>query len=130
LVDQKDAVVEMDRGLMVQLFLNLFLNAAEAMPQGGRLHVNFQINRKGQAEVIVTDTGPGVELRNMKKIFNPFFTTKNQPLGLGLPVSLRIIESHQGSLVVGTNGGYGARAAVIMPCIPEPAGRAGEHTLN
>jgi signal transduction histidine kinase len=130
LVDQKDVTVEMDRGLMVQLFLNLFLNAAEAMGQGGRLHVNFQVNRQGQAEVIVTDTGPGVSLRDMKKIFNPFFTTKNQPLGLGLPVSQRIIESHQGSLIVGTNGEYGARAVVVMPCIPDPENTGLDHTLN
>ncbi|MDR1085465.1 MAG: hypothetical protein LBP22_11595 [Deltaproteobacteria bacterium] len=130
LVDQKDAVVEMDRALMVQMFLNLFLNAAEAMDRGGRLEINFQVNRQGQVEVIVTDSGPGVSLGNMKKIFNPFFTTKNQPLGLGLPVSLRIAEAHQGSLIVGTNGDYGARAVVVMPSIPDPKPVFGEHTLN
>jgi signal transduction histidine kinase len=130
LVDQKDAVVEADRGLMVQLFLNLFLNAAEAMSRGGRLHVEFRQNRKGQVEVIVTDTGPGIALRDMKKIFNPFFTTKNQPLGLGLPVCLRIAEAHQGQLVVGTNGDFGGRAVVVIPSIPSPSGFKNRSSLN
>ncbi|MDR0548108.1 MAG: PAS domain-containing sensor histidine kinase [Deltaproteobacteria bacterium] len=130
LVDQKDVVVEADRGLLVQLFLNLFLNAAEAMTRGGRIHVEFRLNRKGQAEVIVTDTGPGIALRDMKKIFNPFFTTKNQPLGLGLPVCLRIVEAHQGSLVVGTNGDYGGRALVALPCIPAQASFGPPRSLN
>jgi signal transduction histidine kinase len=130
LVDQKDVVVEADRGLMVQLFLNLFLNAAEAMPKGGRLHVDFNRNRKGEIEVIVTDTGPGVSLRDMKRVFNPFFTTKNQPLGLGLPVSLRIIQAHQGQLVLGSNGDYGGRAMVVMPFIPDPTSDRGERVIN
>ncbi|MDR1607730.1 MAG: HAMP domain-containing histidine kinase [Deltaproteobacteria bacterium] len=130
LVDQKDALVEADRGLMVQLFLNLFLNAAEAMGQGGRLHVEFRHNRNEQIEVIVTDTGPGVALRDMKRVFNPFYTTKKQPLGLGLPVSLRIIEAHQGQLILGSNGTFGGRAVVVMPFIPEPASNRGERSLN
>jgi signal transduction histidine kinase len=130
LVDQKDVVVEADRGLMVQVFLNLFLNAAEAMPRGGRLHVDFRLNRKGQVEVVVIDTGPGIALKDMKRIFNPFFTTKNQPLGLGLPVSLRIMEAHQGQLLLGTNGDFGGRAVVVMPSIPDPSLGRSERTIN
>jgi signal transduction histidine kinase len=130
LVDQKDAVVEADRALLVQLFLNVFLNAAEAMRRGGRLRVEFSLNRKGQAEVVVTDTGPGVALNDMKKVFNPFYTTKNQPLGLGLPVSLRIAEAHQGQLIVGTDGERGGRVAVIIPFIPTPAGAMDGRALN
>jgi signal transduction histidine kinase len=130
LVDQQDALVEADRGLLVQLFLNLFLNAAEAMGRGGRLHVEFRQNRKGQIEVVITDTGPGIALKDMKRIFNPFFTTKNQPLGLGLPVSLRIAEAHQGHLTVGTNGDFGGRAVVVIPSIPTPSAGFSSRSLN
>jgi signal transduction histidine kinase len=130
LVDQKDALIEADRGLMVQLFLNLFLNASEAMAHGGRLHIEFRLNGKGQIEVIITDTGPGIAMKDMKRIFNPFFTTKNQPLGLGLPVSLRIAEAHQGQLIVGTNGDFGGRAVVVIPCIPTPSSGFNSRALN
>ncbi len=119
LVTQKDIVVEADRGLMVQLLLNLLLNAVEAMPQGGRLFVEFETEKPGLVEIIITDTGPGVPLNMMKRIFSPFYTSKDQPLGLGLPVSLRIAEAHQGSLVVGSDLNMGARAVLSLPYLPD-----------
>ena len=119
LVTQKDLTVEVDRGLMVQVLLNLLLNAVEAMPAGGRLFVEFEVDKTGQVDIIVTDTGPGVPLDMMKRIFSPFHTTKNQPLGLGLPVSLRIAEAHQGRLIVGSDLNMGARAVLSLPYMPE-----------
>jgi signal transduction histidine kinase len=116
---------------MVQLFLNIFLNAAEAMPQGGRIHAVIQQNAKREAEIIITDTGPGISVHDMKKIYNPFFTTKNQPLGLGLPVSRRIVEAHQGRLLVGSRLKNGARVVVTLPYIPECSNIFKEHrSLN
>lgn len=118
LVTQKDLTLEVDQGLMVQLLLNLLLNAVEAMPGGGRIFVEFT-EKTGQVEIIITDTGPGVPLNMMKRIFSPFHTTKDQPLGLGLPVSLRIAQAHQGSLIVGSDLNMGARAVVSLPYLPE-----------
>jgi nitrogen-specific signal transduction histidine kinase len=125
LVEQKDIVVEVDKTLMVQTFLNILLNAAEAMPNGGRLIVRQEINRRGEAEVIFTDSGPGVPLMDTKKIFNPFFTTKKQPLGLGLPVSQRIVDAHQGQIVFGLDEIMGARVKVVLPYIPGDSGATG-----
>ena len=119
LVTQKDLTVEVDRGLMVQVLLNLLLNAVEAMPGGGRLFVEFDTDKTGQVEIIITDTGPGVPLDMMKRIFSPFHTTKDQPLGLGLPVSLRIAEAHQGGLLVGSDLNMGARAVLTIPYLPD-----------
>lgn len=119
LVTQKDLTMEMDRGLMVQLMLNLLLNAVEAMPGGGRIFIEFGLDKPGLAEVIITDTGPGVPLDQMKSIFSPFHTSKDQPLGLGLPVSLRIAEAHQGSLLVGSDLNMGARAVLSLPYLPD-----------
>jgi signal transduction histidine kinase len=118
LVEQKDLVMEMDRSLVTQMFLNILINAAEAMPGGGRLTVRQEVNRAGEAEVIFTDTGPGVSVMDAKKLFNPFYTTKNQPLGLGLPVSQRIAEAHQGRLAIGMDDPLGARVKVVLPYIP------------
>ncbi|MDR1166465.1 MAG: hypothetical protein LBO66_11490 [Deltaproteobacteria bacterium] len=122
LVEQKDLVIEMDRGLMGQLFINVLLNAAEAMPGGGRLIVRVEINRRGEAEIIFTDSGPGVNFQDSRKVFNPFYTTKKQTLGLGLPVSQRIAEAHQGSVAVGQDETMGARVKVTLPYIPGEIG--------
>lgn len=119
LVTQKDLEVTADRGLMVQALLNLLLNAVEAMPSGGRIFVEFATEKPGLVEIVVTDTGPGVTLDMMKKIFSPFYTTKDQPLGLGLPVSLRIAEAHQGSLMVGSDLNMGARAVLSLPFLAD-----------
>lgn len=125
LVEQKDIIVEIDKSLMVQTFLNILINAAEAMPHGGRLIVRQEINRKGEAEIIFTDSGPGVPMADVKKIFNPFFTSKKQNLGLGLPVSRRIIEAHQGKLIFGQDELMGARVKVVLPYIPGDSGGTG-----
>jgi signal transduction histidine kinase len=127
LVEQLDMRVECDRALMVQTFLNLLLNSAEAMPRGGRLVVREEMNRSGECEVIMTDSGPGVDIRDTVRIFNPFYTTKPQSLGLGLPVSRRIVEAHQGRLVFGNDDVLGARVKVVLPCFP---GDAGSGNLN
>lgn len=119
LVTQKDLTIEVDRGLMVQMLLNLLFNAVEAMPEGGRIFVEFETEKPGLVEIIITDTGPGVPMNMMKRIFSPFHTTKDQPLGLGLPVSLRIAEAHQGALIVGSDLNMGARAVVSLPHLPE-----------
>jgi signal transduction histidine kinase len=124
LVDQRALTVLGDRKLLVQLFLNVILNAVEAMPTGGRLMVDIRENAQGQAEVVVTDTGPGVDMRRSKEIFNPFFTTKDQPLGLGLPVSRRVAEAHGGRIVVGTDVTLGARVSVTLPCLRDGEGEA------
>lgn len=125
LVTQKDLTVEVDRGLMVQVLLNLLLNAVEAMPGGGRIFVEFETEKTGQVDIVITDTGPGVPMDMMKRVFSPFHTTKDQPLGLGLPVSLRIAAAHQGSLLVGSDLNMGARAVFSLPHLPEGAQNKG-----
>jgi signal transduction histidine kinase len=119
LVTQKEINVEVDRSLMVQVFLNLLLNAVEAMPKGGRIFLEFNIEKPGQAEIAITDTGPGLSMDMMKNVFSPFCTSKNQPLGLGLPVSRRIVQAHQGTLALGSDLGLGGRATLRLPYIPE-----------
>jgi two-component system sensor histidine kinase HydH len=118
LVDQSPVAVLGDRRLLTQMFKNLFLNALEAMPGGGRLMINMRQVEGGMAEVVVADTGSGISLRQTKEIFNPFYTTKEQSLGLGLPVSRRIVEAHDGHMVVGSDMSGGARIAVHLPSLP------------
>ena len=119
--DQRALTVLADRQLLSQLFLNVIINAVEAMPAGGRLMVEIRENSMGLAEVVFTDTGPGVAMGIAKEVFNPFFTTKDQPLGLGLPVSRRIAEAHRGRIVVGSDVTMGARVSVTLPCLRDQA---------
>jgi signal transduction histidine kinase len=119
LVTQKEAQVEVDRGLMVQVFLNLLLNAVEAMPKGGRIFLEFDVEKPGQVEIAITDTGPGLSMEQMKRVFSPFCTTKAQPLGLGLPVSQRIVQAHQGTLTLGSDLDLGGRVTMRLPFMPE-----------
>jgi signal transduction histidine kinase len=130
LVDQKAIVVEGDLTLLTQLFMNLFMNAVEAMPNGGRLMVDIKANKDGQAQVSITDNGPGIDMYKAREVFNPFYTTKNQPLGLGLAVSQRIVDAHQGSIQIGSDLNCGARITVTLPCFPQIAYEGSEASIN
>ena len=88
-----------DPARMEQVLGNVLVNAAQAMPQGGRLTVGTAL-REGVAEISVRDTGPGIPDAIRGRIFDPFFTTKPQGTGLGLSIVYRIMEAHGGQVVV------------------------------
>ena len=96
------------------MFLNLSINALQAMAQGGKLHVSSSLRRstrRGVAaaflEVRFRDTGAGIPSGDLKNLFIPFFTTKEKGTGLGLPISQRIIENHGGTIEVRSQAGRG-----------------------
>ncbi|MEK7712620.1 MAG: ATP-binding protein [Nitrospirota bacterium] len=106
--------VNADRQKMHQVFLNLGMNALEAMPDGGELSVSTM--RTGSSfEVVFKDTGVGIRQKNIEKIFYPFFTTKDEGTGLGLAIAYRIIEEHKGKINVISNPGEGTVFKVIIP---------------
>jgi len=105
-------IVEADADQMQQLLVNLALNALDAMPQGGGLDVNLGAPVHGQVELRVRDTGPGIAAALLPRLFEPFVSSKETGLGLGLVVSRRIAESHGGNLWV-TNPPYGGACFVL-----------------
>ena len=108
-----------DPDLLHQAFLNLLLNAIQAMPGGGRLTVSTQTGPEGRGgEIRFADTGEGIEPENLKKVLNPFFTTKERGSGLGLPIVKSIIESHQGSLKIDSTVGQGTVVTITLPELP------------
>jgi two-component system NtrC family sensor kinase len=99
-----------------QVFLNLFMNARDAMPSGGMLEVRT-ISHNGSVEVEVTDTGGGIPTEHLNRIFDPFFTTKamGRGTGLGLSVSYGIIKEHAGKVEVRSTPGKGTSFRLEFP---------------
>jgi PAS domain S-box-containing protein len=107
--------IKSDRVQLQQVFMNLMLNAIEAMRDaGGELTVKSQ-RQDGQLLFSVSDTGPGLPTGNVDQIFSAFFTTKSQGSGMGLAISRTIVESHGGRLWAGANDGRGATFHFTLP---------------
>jgi signal transduction histidine kinase len=95
--------VEIDEHQIIQVILNIALNAIESMPQGGRL--TFRTSKietitREAVSITIRDTGSGISQKEIKNIFKPFFTTKERGAGLGLAICQRIIKEHGGNIAV------------------------------
>ena len=110
-----------DETLVKQAFLNIMLNAIEAMPEGGDLTISTRLpggraaERPDWVEVAFDDTGPGIAEGDLGRIFDPFFTTKKDGTGLGLAITHRIIENHHGTIRVMSQRGKGTTFVVSLP---------------
>ena len=106
-----------DSERLQQLFLNLFLNAADAMPDGGSLRVSLEVDEDGEGQVSVADTGSGIPEADLEHIFDPFFTTKpaGEGNGLGLVVAKGIVGDHGGRLDVTSTEGEGTEFQIALP---------------
>jgi signal transduction histidine kinase len=104
-----------DRVQMQQVFMNLMLNAIEAMEDGGGELTVKSERQDGQPVFSVSDTGIGLPPEKMNEIFSAFFTTKPQGSGMGLAISRSIIESHGGRLWATANSGHGAIFHFTLP---------------
>ncbi len=102
------------RDELLQVFLNLGLNALEKMPQGGTLLIKTRV-AKGEIIVSFSDTGEGMSEEVISKIFTPFFSTKQQGLGLGLYIAYNIINAHDGRINVQSKVGTGTIITVVLP---------------
>jgi len=108
--------VKIDTGKIKQVLWNLMINAAEAMPDGGKLTIATSLSEKQKHIVIkITDTGKGIPKDNINKLFDPFFTTKESGSGLGLAVTYGIIQQHQGSIKANSKVGQGTTFTVVLP---------------
>ena len=107
-------LVECDEEKIKQVLLNLLINGAQAMPQGGRVTVSARQEGSDLA-VVISDEGPGVPENLKSRIFDPFFTTRESGTGLGLAVVQQIVMQHGGGIDVGRNDTGGARFTVRIP---------------
>lgn len=112
--------VQVDPTLLHQAFLNILVNARQAMPRGGRLTLETgPANGQGRGvEITISDTGTGIAPEHLDRIFQPFFTTKSQGTGLGLAIAARVVEQHGGRIAVESRAGAGATFRVVLPETP------------
>ncbi len=107
--------LEADSAQLQQVFLNVFLNAIEAMAEGGEITVSTRKVDEKSLELEITDTGKGIPEAALVKVFRPFMTTKSKGTGLGLAICKRIIEDHGGSIAAGIYPAGGTRFTIILP---------------
>ena len=134
-IDDQLPQVAGDPESLMQVFLNLGQNALQAMPDGGTLEILTTRRRRSRlgygqfAEVRFRDTGIGIPRDRLKKLFIPFYTTKQKGTGLGLAISHRIINQHGGTIEVRSTIGQGSTFSVFLPAAePLPAGKAEDIT--
>lgn len=108
--------VDLDPDGINQVLLNLYLNAVEAMNQGGTLSVSLSTDEGAhRIKIMVSDTGAGIEKEDLEHIFDPYFTTKQTGTGLGLAIVHKIVEAHGGEVRAESEIGRGTTVSVLLP---------------
>jgi len=114
--EAEDNIVKVDEDQMKQVFLNLFLNAIDAMPRGGMLTVKIvKKHDENSITILVEDTGRGISRDDLKSLFTPFFTTKKHGIGLGLVITQEIIRNHLGEIEVSSEINKGTSFTITLP---------------
>ncbi|MFK5925620.1 MAG: ATP-binding protein [Desulfuromusa sp.] len=103
-----------------QVFLNLILNALQAMTSGGELWIESEVGENNQIILIFRDNGPGIPAADLDRIFNPFFTTKSKGTGLGLAITYRILKNHCGEISVANSPEGGAVFTMTLKAADYP----------
>ena len=115
--NENGQLIQADPNQLKQVLLNLLLNSLEAMEQGGRLEVAAQ-PQHGRVVLTITDTGCGIPPQHEKDIWDPFFTTKERGMGLGLAIVRGVIERHGGEIRLESHPGQGTRVILSLPRSP------------
>jgi signal transduction histidine kinase len=106
--------IECDPEQIKQVLLNLVMNAVQALDQAGSVTISAEV-KDSRLVIDVSDNGPGVPLEDVDRLFSPFYTTKPNGTGLGLPVAQQIVLRHGGVIMVGPNSPRGAVFSVMLP---------------
>ncbi len=120
----KNVSIRGDGQRLRQVFWNLLINACQAMPTGGEIAIRVRPHSRVDdqsiwCDIVISDSGQGIDHGNLNKIFDPFFTTKADGTGLGLAIAYRIIEDHGGSISVISQEGRGTTFTIHLPMVEE-----------
>lgn len=108
--------INVDVNQIEQVFLNIIINAVQAMPSGGNIKITTEyLNADDLVQISVEDFGEGIKSEDYDKIFEPFYTTKEKGTGLGLAICARIIENHRGTIEVNSTLNVGTIVIIKLP---------------
>ena len=107
--------IPFDKDLIHRAFLNILVNAMQAVGEGGKITVTSRQADGGFIEIVIADNGPGMDAEKLARIFKPFYTDKRKGTGLGLAITKNIIDSHQGRIEVASAEGQGAAFHLFLP---------------
>ena len=109
--------LDMDAEQLYRAFLNILLNAIQAMEAGGSLYVGSRSEDRRRIEIVIRDTGMGMDEDKLTQIFKPFFTDKSKGTGLGLAITKNIIDAHSGEILVESRPGQGTTFTIHLPAV-------------
>lgn len=121
LLPEQAALIECDEELLIQVFLNLILNAIQILPKGGKIQVRTNDLNANEVKIMIADNGPGIPMENRPRLFDPFFTTRDGGIGLGLTVTHQIVSQHGGQIWVDESILNGACFTLVLPVHQELA---------
>ena len=119
-VELSDALpqVEVDRGQIKQVLLNIIVNAIQSIADQGRIHIVSEQLESGEVSVCVSDNGCGIPTAVRERLYDPFFSTKPSGTGLGMTIARRIVEDHHGRIEIDSVEGQGSSVTLILPSAP------------
>ncbi len=120
-------IAQADEDMLYRAFLNILLNAIQAMKDGGRLTVETVLGDEGEVRFSISDNGPGMSQEKAAQIFEPFFTDKSKGTGLGLAIVKNIIDQHAADISVQSSAGEGARFIITMSAHAAEAAGTSQH---
>ena len=115
--NSKDIIIECSENQLKQVFINILQNSIEAMPDGGRISIHIKEIGKDGIIISVIDKGIGIPEERIKRLGEPFYSTKEKGTGIGLMLSYKIIESHQGNISIMSEVGVGTTVTIYLPKI-------------
>ena len=115
--NSKDIIIECSENQLKQVFINILQNSIEAMPDGGEISIHIKEIGKDGIIISVIDKGIGIPEERIKRLGEPFYSTKEKGTGIGLMLSYKIIESHQGNISIMSEVGVGTTVTIYLPKI-------------
>ncbi|WP_256217743.1 ATP-binding protein [Paenibacillus sp. OV219] len=115
--EQAECIISCEENQLKQVFINVIKNAIEAMPAGGQITIEVKRDMPNHVKVVIIDEGIGIPEDRIPMLGNPFYTDKDKGTGLGIMVSQRIIQSHQGALEIKSKVGAGTKVMITLPLL-------------
>ncbi|MED1411081.1 ATP-binding protein [Bacillus paramycoides] len=115
IADSSEIIIECSENQLKQVFINILQNSIEAMPDGGKISIHLKEMNEGGVIIDIVDEGIGIPEERIKRLGEPFYSTKEKGTGIGLMLSYKIIESHQGTISIMSDVGVGTTVTIYLP---------------